>query len=194
MARKSAYEKRIEAERDAIRINNSQKRSAWADRRFRQGKGVISDINESGSTVSTVINFKRGDKPMTEVQKRTISSKARPNNPPYWLKPEGPQRDDGKRFQVGHVYETKTYWGSKKEFIVVKRDDQNRMLTIQEYYGVNNLGKDKIRRKIEYLSMYENGRDVRFERIAVNKGTYSQMTRCWTGGYDLCSLDEAGRK
>lgn len=190
MARKSAYEKQLEAKR----IDNSNKRDSWGENRLRRGKGVISNISEYDTTVSTVIKFTRNGKPMTETVKRTINRRNRPDNPPRWLMPEGPQKDDGKRFQVGHVYETKTYWGSKKQFIVVKRDDKNHMLTIQEYYGLNNLGTDKIRRKIEYLSMFENGHDVRFERIAVDKGTYSQMTRCWTGGYSMSSLDESGGK
>lgn len=187
MARKSTYEKHLEAKR----IDNYNKHNAWGDVRFRQGKSVISKIDITGSTVSTVVKFKRNGVPMSEIQTREIRYNERPDNPPYWLRPEGPKKDDGKRFKIGHVYEVTTYNGRKDRYMVLKRDDKNHMLTIAEYYGVNKLSDNKIRRKIEYVESFANGR---FERVAIDKGTFSQMTRCWTGGCQMSSLDEVGRK
>lgn len=189
MPRKSAYEKRREAELEAKRRANYEKHQAWGDLRFRQGRYVISDIKDYHSIGSTVVKFKRNGEPTSEIQTRDIWSSSNPRNPPYWLRPEGPVKDTGKRFKIGHVYEATQYWGGKAQFIVVKRDDDKQMLTIQSYYKGGPYG-DKIRRKIQFVG---GGMDRRFERIDVDKGIYSSRTRCWTGGYCLESLNEVKR-
>ncbi len=186
MARKTAYEKKRELELEQKRRNRLAMHEAWGDTRFRQGKSVISNINEYGSTVSTVVKFKRNGQPMTEVQRRDISIFNTPDKPPYWLRPEGPERDTAKRFKVGHVYETTTYYGAKERYAVTALDRSKQMATVQAWYGKDRLSDTKVRRKINFHGQGPDG----IESIQVNKGIYSSMTRTWTGGYSIYSDKE----